>query len=135
MVDNKPISEPDLILPALFCINNEGEISTTLLSQQLRTLLNPQGEDLEILSGRNDDKFSQKVRNLRSHETLEKAGLATYESRDRQGYWTVTDKGKSLLEDNLPLLDYLMQQKFDYRTVSTLINCYILCAKCEVNSM
>lgn len=116
MPDNKPISERDLILPALFCINNEGEISTTLLSQQLRNLLNPQGEDREILSGRNDDKFSQKVRNLRSHETLEKAELANYESRNGQGYWTITDKGKSLLEDNLPLLDYLMQQKFDYST-------------------
>src|SRR5437762_2242528 len=107
MADNKPISEPDLILPALYCINNEGEISTTLLSQQLRLLLNPQGEDREILSGRNDDKFSQKVRNLRSHETLEKAGLANYENRSGQGYWTITDKGKSILENNLPILEYL----------------------------
>ena len=31
----------------------------------------PSGEDLERLSNRSDDKFSQKVRNLKSHKTLE----------------------------------------------------------------
>lgn len=32
--------------------------------------MNPSGEDCKILSGRGDDKFSQKVRNLKSHNSL-----------------------------------------------------------------
>jgi hypothetical protein len=110
----KRISERDLVLPALFCIDNAEELSTSGLTVCLRNLLKPQGEDLEILAGRNDDKFSQKVRNLRSHETLEREGLAIYESRGRQGYWKITDFGKVYLEENLPLLDYIIAQGFDY---------------------
>ena len=105
---NQRISERELILPALFCIHNEGVISTTDLSLQLRNLLKPQGEDLDILSGRNDDKFSQKVRNLRSHKTLE--GLADYDN----GNWTITEQGKTLLDENSHLLEYLVKQGFDY---------------------
>ncbi len=105
---SKRISERELIIPALFCIENEGVISTTELSMQLRTLLKPQGEDLDILSGRNDDKFSQKVRNLRSHKTLD--GLADYDN----GNWTITKQGKIVLEENSHLLEYLVKQGFDY---------------------
>ena len=35
-------------------------------------ILKPNGEDTLILSNRADDKFSQKVRNLKSHKSLEK---------------------------------------------------------------
>src|SRR5690606_33430786 len=108
------IRESELVLPALFCIDSAAEISTTDLSERLRTLLRPQGEDLEILAGRNDDKFSQKVRNLRSHETLERDGLASYESRGSQGYWHITAVGKSYLEDNRLFLEYLIEQAFPY---------------------
>lgn len=68
------ITERDLILPALWCIgqNKNKTISTTNLQRCLRNLLRPSGEDLEILEGRRDDKFSQKVCNLRSHKTLGK---------------------------------------------------------------
>ena len=38
----------------------------------LRNLLKLQNENLEILKGRNDDKFSQKVRNLKAHNTFER---------------------------------------------------------------
>jgi hypothetical protein len=76
------LSEPDLILPALLVLDEaHGPLSTTQLNERLRRLLKPSGEDLEILAGRQDDKFSQKVRNLRSHQTLEAPGYATYESR------------------------------------------------------
>lgn len=108
------ISERELILPALFCIDNAQQISTTELSDCLRELLKPSGEDVEILSNRLDDKFSQKVRNLRSHKTLERYGLATYERQGTQGYWKITAYGKQYLEANQPLLIYLDEQKFDY---------------------
>ena len=63
------IWEKDLLLPALKIINDAWNdwISTTELSNNLRDLLNPSGEDLQRLSWRRDDKFSQKVRNLKSH--------------------------------------------------------------------
>jgi hypothetical protein len=115
----KRISEQDLVLPALFCIDNAEEISTTDLMGCLRDLLQPQGEDTELLKGRTDDKFSQKVRNLQSHETLEGRQLAVHERRGNQGYWKITAAGKDFLEFSKPLLDYLIEQHFDYDTQQT----------------
>ena len=40
--------------------------------------MKPSGDDLEILANRTDDKFSQKVRNLNSHKTLEKKGYVDF---------------------------------------------------------
>jgi hypothetical protein len=40
--------------------------------------LKPKGLDAELLTHRNDDKFSQIVRNLQSHKTLVKQNLATF---------------------------------------------------------
>jgi predicted HNH restriction endonuclease len=95
------LSEPDLILPALLVLDEaHGPLSTTQLNERLRRLLKPSGEDLEILAGRQDDKFSQKVRNLRSHQTLEAPGYATYESRGRQGYWRITEVGQRVLSQS-----------------------------------
>jgi hypothetical protein len=95
------ISERDLILPALWCINlNSGHpTSTTQLQSLLRELLHPVGEDLIILERRRDDRFSQKVRNLRSHQTLEGLGFAIYESRGNNGFWTITEQGKAFLSN------------------------------------
>jgi len=45
-------------------------IRTSSLIDRVREEMRPDGEDLEILAGRNDDKFSQKVRNLKSHNTF-----------------------------------------------------------------
>ena len=66
------IKEGELIIPVLkFLYSSErGILNISELSKMLRKYLNPQGEDIVILKGRNDDKFSQKVRNLRSHKTL-----------------------------------------------------------------
>ena len=77
------IWEKDLLLPALKIINDAWNdwISTTELSDNLRELLNPSGEDLQILNWRADDKFSQKVRNLVSHKTLEKEWYVKFENK------------------------------------------------------
>jgi hypothetical protein len=72
-------SEPDLIIPALEIIAaRPNGISTSELLRLLRRQLKPSGDDLEILANRSDDKFSQKVRNLNSHGTLEKRRLAIF---------------------------------------------------------
>ena len=44
----------------------------------LRTIMKPNGNDTLLLKGRSDDLFSQKVRNLKSHNTLEKLNFAKY---------------------------------------------------------
>lgn len=45
-------------------VEEEGEITTTELNERLREILPLSEDDLEILSGRKDDRFSQIVRNL-----------------------------------------------------------------------
>lgn len=88
-------SENHLVYPALIAIgNNGGKISTTELISILMEVLNPSGKDMEILSGRNDTYFSQKVRNLKAHKTLEKLGYANTTSDG----WEFTDEGESLYE-------------------------------------
>ena len=84
-------SESDLVVPALAILAaNPNGITTSDLSKELRERLDPSDDDLTILANRNDDKFSQKVRNLRSHETLEKKGFATFTG----GKFIITDAGR-----------------------------------------
>ena len=108
------ISESELILPALYLMKrNGGYINTSLLINLLTGLMKPEGLDAEILEGRNDTYFSQKVRNLKSHNTLEKYGYATYNGID----YTITDKGVKFVEDNEENLKYLLASGFDYDDV------------------
>ena len=63
-------SEYDLTIPSLKIIANaKYGIVTQKLIKSLRLALKPNGEDALILANRTDDKFSQKVRNLKSHKT------------------------------------------------------------------
>jgi len=92
------ISEADLIIPALNAMNTSpnGTISTTDLISTLTNSMNPTGEDLDILENRNDTKFSQKVRNLKSHSktnTMINSGLATHTN----GNFTITSAGQAYL--------------------------------------
>ena len=76
----------DQIVPVVLDIiaKNPG-ITTTGLIAQARRRMNPSGEDLEILNDRNDDKFSQKVRNIKSHNTIADR-VYTIGERNRQWY-------------------------------------------------
>lgn len=90
-------SESDFIMPALEIIGaNPDGIATADLLRQLRHRLRPTGDDLTLLANRQDDKFSQKVRNLKSHDTLEKKGFATFSN----GEYQITAKGLRFLADN-----------------------------------
>ncbi len=91
------ITEAELILPSLFLLNEaeHRSMTTTQLSEALRELLKPTGEDLAILKNRRDDKFSQKVRNLVSHNTLQRLGYAAFEN----SLFTITEAGVAYLEE------------------------------------
>lgn len=90
-------TEGQLVLPALGLISSHAKgLTTSNLSKLLRRKLAPSGRDLELLSGRADDRFSQKVRNLTgSHRTLEKRGFAIEEA----GYFKITEDGRRYLDE------------------------------------
>lgn len=111
----KRISETELILPSLYLMSlSGGQITTSELIQKLRDIMKPAGEDLQILSGRSDDKFSQKVRNLKAHNTFERFGYAQYKGGPRDGYVEITNNGKQHLEQNKDILKYLLINDFTY---------------------
>lgn len=77
------VTESQLILPALYLMakRKDGYITTTELISQLTDVMHPVGLDAEIIQGRTDTYFSQKVRNLKSHDTLAVKDLATNEDK------------------------------------------------------
>lgn len=88
------ITEKELIIPTLQIAAGipNGEISTSDLIDALTELFEPEGEDAEISPGRNDTRFSQKVRNLVSH----REGKNTMFAR---GYAEYTGDGIKVTED------------------------------------
>ena len=108
-------SENDFIFPSLQLLNQSScRLTTTQLIRQLRDLLKPEGHDIEIIKGRKDDYFSQKVRNLKSHNTLERKGLVVYIN----GMWAITDNGRNYLTENEPLYLSLREQGFNEKDIS-----------------
>ena len=75
--------------------------------------MKPQGIDAEILNNRKDSHFSQKVRNLKSHDTLERLGYANY----NDGRFYITDEGRRLIEDKKECINYILSSDFDYDDV------------------
>ena len=73
-----------------------GKLTTTKLIEILEGEMKPIGHDAEILDGRSDTYFSQKVRNLVSHRN-QSTGMATkgYAINDPDSEaWTITDHGR-----------------------------------------
>ena len=73
----------------------DGTLTTTQLIDLLTDRMAPTGQDADILNGRGDTYFSQKVRNLVSHRSsgtgLERRGLASYDPDTES--WKITDAG------------------------------------------
>lgn len=111
------ITEPDFILPALYAIDEHPDITTGELIIELEEILNPQGEDAEILANRTDTKFSQIVRNLVSHDTLVARNLATYTApldRRSGGTFVLTENGRAVLSNKKADLQALLLNGFPY---------------------
>jgi hypothetical protein len=91
-------SERDLVLPALVLLEQQAAgLTTTQMINELVVVLNPDGADVRILAGRRDTHFSQKVRNLVSHRTLERGGLETYDAR--RAHHAITPTGRRYVEE------------------------------------
>ncbi len=105
------ITEQELILPTLFIMNKKTnkEITTSEIIKELELLLEIDMEDGEIIKGRNDSYFTQKIRNLKSHNTLVKNDLATY----TQGIFKITSNGEEYLAKNQEKLKLIIaEEKF-----------------------
>lgn len=94
------IREEDLVLPALDAISaSGGALDMTKIIVMLRNRMQPSGRDSEPLKNRNDDKFSQKVRNLGSHKTLENRGFVTIEGSGKLRRYQITEAGCLFLKN------------------------------------
>jgi predicted HNH restriction endonuclease len=113
------IVEKNLILPALYIIQNGVNVDMSTLISELTNVFNPDGEDAEILDGRSDTKFSQKVRNLKSHRSYN--GMETYTNLI-DGIYTLTSAGKKYLNEHIHELQYLFTNIFTYNDVATFTN-------------
>lgn len=78
-------SEGEIAKVVLEIIKDNPGIRTSRLIDTARKKMRPDGEDLEILDNRNDDKFSQKVRNIKSHDTISSM-VRTVGERNRQWF-------------------------------------------------
>ncbi|TCH98915.1 hypothetical protein EJV46_10195 [Roseococcus sp. SYP-B2431] len=95
------IRERDLIIPALRAAASRpgGMITTTELIAVLADEFAPDGQDADILDGRHDTYFSQKVRNLVSHKasstSMFNKGYAVHSPGNET--ITITDAGRAFL--------------------------------------
>lgn len=107
-------SENDLIIPTLnyLLLHKENGLKTSELITLLSSELEISGRDAEILTGRNDTYFSQKVRNLVSHRTLENKRLATYERIRNDGLHKITDEGEKYLLENINNFAFILDNNF-----------------------
>jgi hypothetical protein len=91
------ISERELVVPTLRLLDdaNRGWMATSDIIARLTGLFAPSADDAQILEGRSDTYFSQKVRNMISHRdqpsSFIQKGLAHY---DRHGL-RISDEGRS----------------------------------------
>lgn len=99
------VSERELIIPSLILIKQNNNVMTTSeLIKGLITLFSPIGHDGELIKGRSDTYFSQKVRNLKSHNNLNK--FCDYNHKNgKNGYWTLNDSGTLFLKNNSSLIN------------------------------
>lgn len=81
-------SENQIVPVVLQIIRNNPGIRTSDLIEKARAIMRPSGDDLTILADRNDDKFSQKVRNIKSHDSIADQVVTTSE-KNRQ--WFLKD--------------------------------------------
>lgn len=114
------ITESQLVLPALYLLSKSenGFVSTSDLITKLTEVMNPIGMDAEILSGRTDTYFSQKVRNLKSHDTLQRQGYAT---NVNDGF-EITEHGAAYVSTNMNALSYLFSEEFNYEDIKKAID-------------
>lgn len=108
-------SENDLIIPTLNYLLSYKEtgLKTSELIALLSTELEPSGRDIEIIPGRGDTYFSQKVRNLVCHDRLESKGWTTHEGAERNRLHKITEIGEKYLLENINNFIFILDNNFN----------------------
>ena len=93
-----PLSENQLVVSALLAMLNSpnGSILTSDLIDHISNQFALDSQDLSPLLNRNDEKYTQIVRNLKSHKTFVKKGLA----EEFDGGFRITPAGVDWLVEN-----------------------------------
>lgn len=109
------VTESELVLPALWLMDRkaDGFINTSELIRELTNIIQPIGIDADILAGRNDTYFSQKVRNLKSHKTFERNGYAV----DVPNGFRITEMGRMLIAAKREAIVHLVSSDYNYSDV------------------
>lgn len=101
---SRKLGERDVAKAALFILNQEypNAIHTSDLKDRIIEMLGPAGSNLEILSGRSDEKITQIIRNLKSHKDNRTniIGMGHAICTD-DGYWSITEQGIQHLNEYL----------------------------------
>jgi hypothetical protein len=102
--DSRPDSHPinlrlDLWKFALLVMATKpnGAISTAALIAELPNYIRLPDNSQEVLMGRNDSKFSQLVRNLKSHKTAKTNFIYQGYAEDVDGGFRITPKGRDFV--------------------------------------
>ena len=92
------LSENQLVVPALLAMLNSpnGSILTSDLIDHISEQFTLDNQDLSPLLNRNDEKYTQIVRNLKSHKTFVKKGFAV----EFEGGFRITPDGVNWLVEN-----------------------------------
>jgi hypothetical protein len=95
------ISEREFLIPALQLAASTpgGEIKTSKVLTMLEEIFQPVGSDAQILDGRSDTKFSQKVRNLISHRQNRTSMFRRGFAELIDGGFRITSVGRRFLQD------------------------------------
>lgn len=103
-------TEREILAEAIAVIDEYGSVMTAELISLLRERMQPEGEDLEMLKNRNDDKFSQKVRNLVSHKSLEKYSILVKDENGRNVFYS-----KDIVKSEIDVSNKDVQNKIKVR--------------------
>jgi 5-methylcytosine-specific restriction endonuclease McrA len=104
----KRVSERILKIPALVLIKDNSDLQTSEIIETLNSLLEPVGQDSRLATNRNDTYFDQKVRNLKSHNSL-----TEYTNYSKDDGWNISSDGKIFLLDNEELINSIMTVLYD----------------------
>lgn len=88
-------------VPFMVILKENGDSTSEEIIDILRKQFNPDGHDAETISGRKDDYFSQKVRNIKSHSSLN--DYVEYKSK-KEG-WCLKAEGYKFLNDNAEIVE------------------------------
>lgn len=98
MSKRQPVSESQLIIPALAVLSQQKEvISTRTLKEGILKMINPKKADLKSVNDREQAVIDNRIENLISHRSLK--AYADYAKIGGKVYIKITGKGKTHLSN------------------------------------